>query len=91
MWFVWVAATLAGHVFGQALGDPTVFGIDFMLAAFFTAMAVTFWTRARNPTPFLVAILVAIVVERLVPGPWYILLGALGGSLAGALRHARPR
>jgi predicted branched-subunit amino acid permease len=91
MWSVWLAATLAGHVFGQVLGDPRRFAIDFMLAAFFTAMAVTFWSRARNPAPFLVAILVAVVVQRLVPGPWYILLGALAGSLAGAFRHARTR
>ena len=29
----------------------------------------------------------AIIVERTLSGPWYILGGALAGSLAGALRH----
>jgi predicted branched-subunit amino acid permease len=86
MWIVWVSATVAGHGFGQALGDPRRFGIDFMLAAFFTAMAVSLWRRARRTAPLLVAVAVAIVVERTLAGPWYILVGALAGSLAGAFR-----
>ena len=32
---------------------------------------------------------VALVMERYVPGTWYILGGALAGSLVGALRHVR--
>jgi predicted branched-subunit amino acid permease len=91
MWMVWVAATMAGHAFGEILGDPKLFGVDFMLGAFFTAMAVTFWSRAKDLAPLFVAIIVAIAVEKILPGPWYILLGALAGSLAGAFRHARAR
>lgn len=89
MWLVWVAATMAGNGFGQILGDPKRFGIDFMLAAFFTAMAVTFWRRAKEPAPLIVAVLAAIVTEKTLEGPWYILVGALAGSLAGVFRHAR--
>lgn len=87
LWFFWVGATAIGHVFGQALGDPRIFGIDFMLAAFFTTMAVAFFQRAGGVVPLVVGMAAAIVIERTVPGPWYILGGALAGSLAGALRH----
>ena len=49
-------------------------------------MAVGFFrARAASP-PLIVAIVVAVVVQKLVPGPWYLFAGALAGSLAGALR-----
>lgn len=90
LWFVWAAATAAGSVFGQILGDPKRFGVDFMLAAFFATMAVSFFRQARGILPLIVGVVAAIIVERLVAGPWYILAGALAGSLAGAIRHDDP-
>ena len=84
----WTASTVAGHLFGQILGDPRRFGIDFLLAAFFAVMAVGFFRTARNIAPLIVAIAVAILVQKLVAGPWYLFAGALAGSLAGAL-HVR--
>lgn len=90
MWIVWVVTTAAGSMFGQILGDPKRFGIDFMLIAFFATMAVVFLRQSRGPLPLIVGIGVAVVVERLIAGPWYILAGALAGSLAGAVRHGHP-
>lgn len=87
LWLVWVGATAAGYIFGQALGDPRRFGVDFMVAAFFASMAVAFVRRAGDVAPLLVGMAAAIVIERTVPGPWYILGGAMAGSLVGALRH----
>lgn len=90
MWLVWVGSTAAGHLFGQVLGRPERFGFDFMLAAFFASMAVAFIRRARDMSPLIAGIATAIVVEQAVSGPWYILAGALAGSLVGAWRHADP-
>ncbi len=90
MWVVWVVSTMAGSAFGQLLADPKAFGVDFMLAAFFAAAGVTFWKRARPVAPLIVSVLVAILVQKTVPGPWYILVGALAGSLAGvAVKRGR--
>ncbi|MBC7859304.1 MAG: AzlC family ABC transporter permease [Burkholderiaceae bacterium] len=91
MWFIWVPATLAGHSFGALLGDPERLGIDFLIAAFFAAIAVTFF-RAGGATalPLVVGVVVAVSVERLAPGPWYMMAGALAGSIVGGLRHV-PR
>jgi 4-azaleucine resistance transporter AzlC len=86
MFVPWIAASVAGHLFGQVLGDPRRLGIDFMLAAFFATMAVGFFRSARSVAPLVVAIAVAIAVEKMVAGPWYLFAGALAGSLAGALR-----
>jgi 4-azaleucine resistance transporter AzlC len=87
MWAAWVASTAAGHLFGQVLGDPARFGVDFILPAFFATMAVAFVRRRRDALPLVAGIAVAIAVERLVAGPWYILAGALAGSFVGALHH----
>jgi predicted branched-subunit amino acid permease len=87
MWLTWVGSTAAGHGFGQVLGDPARFGIDFMLAAFFATMAVAFFRRSASLLPFGVGVMVAIVVERLTAGPWYILAGAAAGSAAAAFLH----
>jgi predicted branched-subunit amino acid permease len=87
MWGTWVASTMAGHGFGQILGEPRALGVDFVLAAFFTTAAVTFWRKAKTVLPLFVAAAVAVLAERLLHGPWYILIGALAGSLAGAWRR----
>jgi predicted branched-subunit amino acid permease len=62
-----------------------------MLAAFFATMAVAFFRAGRDTRPLLVAMPVAVIVDRLVTGPWYIFAGALAGSLAGAWWHVRSR
>jgi 4-azaleucine resistance transporter AzlC len=89
MWLTWVASTAAGHVFGQVLGRPERFGIDFMLAAFFATIAVAFVRKPRDLWPLLAGVVTAVVVDRLVAGPWYIIAGAIVGSFAGMLRHGR--
>lgn len=86
-WFAWVGGTVAGHTFGSLLGDPQRLGLDFMLGAFFAALAVGFFKSRTAVLPLIVGIAVAVPVERWVPGPWYILAGALAGAIAGGLVH----
>lgn len=90
LWLVWIGTTIAGHAFGRVLGDPTRFGIDFMLAAFFAAMAVIFVRKSSAILPLVIGAAVAIVVQRVTEGPWYILAGAVAGSAAGAMRRVDP-
>lgn len=86
MWLVWVASTGVGHAFGRFLGDPKRLGLDFFLAAFFATMMVAFLKKPKDAMPFVVGAFVAIAVNLAVSGPWYIFVGALGGSLVGVLR-----
>jgi predicted branched-subunit amino acid permease len=87
MWLSWIVSTAAGHGFGRVLGDPAKYGVDFMLAAFFAAIAVAFFRRGGSLLPFGVGATAAILVERLTAGPWYILAGAAAGSAAVAILH----
>lgn len=91
MWVVWISATTAGNLFGRALSHPERFGVDFILVAFFAVMVPAFLRRRRDLAPLLVAVAAALLVERLIDGPFYIMAGAMAGSLAGALRFRDAR
>ncbi|QQR36896.1 AzlC family ABC transporter permease [Devosia oryziradicis] len=89
---VWMASTVTGHVLGSAIDDPTKYGLDFAFTATFLALLLGMWKGRADLVPWIVGALAAIVSARLVPGSWYILIGGLVGSFAGALfdrlRHA---
>ena len=64
--------------------DPKRFGFDLMLPIFFAAMFVPLWRGARRATGWAIAGVVALVVSYVVPGWWFIVIGALAGSIVGA-------
>lgn len=86
---IWTVATAVGHAFGGLVGDPRRLGLDFVITAFFVGMAVSFWRGRSDLLPIAVSAAAALVVEKFTTGPWYIVAGALAGSLVAALRY-RP-
>lgn len=80
---VWVLGTIPGYVLNASLANPRVFGLDMVMAAFFAAMLVPAWRGTRRAIPWVVAGVVAVTVEWLVQGWWFIIAGALAGSIAG--------
>jgi 4-azaleucine resistance transporter AzlC len=89
LFLFWNTGTILGRVFGEMLPDLNRYGIDFLGTAFFVALLAGFWRGRGDLIPWIVAAAVALVMERYVPGTWYILGGALAGSLVGAWRHVR--
>jgi 4-azaleucine resistance transporter AzlC len=90
VWSFWVVSTALGALAGGAIGDPESFGIDFILAAVFVALAVELWEGASNSlVPWLVALSVALVSSELLPGQWYILLGGFAAAGVEVIRHGR--
>jgi predicted branched-subunit amino acid permease len=85
MWATWVPATAAGHLLGTWIGDITRFGLDVVLPAFFVVMLVPMWRGAAAAVPWAVAGLTALLVAALVPGWWFIVAGAIAGSVIGGL------
>jgi predicted branched-subunit amino acid permease len=57
----------------------------FVFPAFFAAMLVPAWCGLAFAVPWLVAGAVAVIVERLVGGWWFIIAGALSGALTAGL------
>jgi predicted branched-subunit amino acid permease len=83
--FVWMASTVAGVVFSNWLTNPRAFGIDLLLPIFFATLLIPAWRGPRRAVPWLVAGLVAVVVQWLVAGYWYIIAGAVSGALSAGL------
>ena len=89
MYASWVTSTALGHALGQVIPDPRRFGIDFVLLAFFTIVAVGVWRGKRDLAPLAAAVAAALITNRYVPGHWYILAGGLAGSLTAAMKVDR--
>ena len=85
----WVAATALGASTGSLIDDPAALGLDFTFTAVFLTLLAGFWRGPTVLAPWLLAAAVALVVEQLVDGPWYILAGGLAGSGFGAWRGDR--
>jgi predicted branched-subunit amino acid permease len=83
IWAVWVAAVVPGYLLGAFISDPKRFGIDLMLPIFFAAMLVQIWRGPRRAVGWAVAGGVALAAAQLVPGWWFIVIGAVAGSIVG--------
>jgi 4-azaleucine resistance transporter AzlC len=84
----WLSGTIIGHLAGAAVKNPAQWGLDFAFVAVFAALLVGMWKGKGDLLPWIVAAMVAVAAAHWLPGEWYILLGALAGSLTGALRYA---
>lgn len=88
MWVIWTLATIPGHALGHLLTDPKRFAIDMVMPLTFTAMSVGLFRLRRDRLAWPVAAGVAVVTAQLADGYWFIVTGALAGSLAaGVLRE----
>lgn len=87
MWLVWVVTTGIGHYAGSALRPPPGHPVFFAALAVFVSMLAGMWRGRRDVLPWLVAAAVSVTVARLLPGTfWYIIAGALAGSVVGGWR-----
>ncbi len=83
LFFAWMGAVAAGHAASGLAADPRRFGIDLIMPIFFAAMLTPLWRGARRALAWVVAGGVALVVEHVFGGWWFVVAGALAGSIAG--------
>lgn len=87
LWAVWTLATIPGHMAGLVLAEPRRFGLDLIMPIIFTIMAVGLFKRARDAMVWPIAAGFAVAASLALDGFWFIIVGAVAGSLAaGALR-----
>lgn len=79
----WLGSTAAGHLLGALVTNPQAIGLDTVMPVFFVAMLVPLWRGATRAIPWIVAGAVALIVQYLAGGWWYIVAGSLAGSIAG--------
>jgi predicted branched-subunit amino acid permease len=85
LWAIWTIATAPGWFLGALIDDPKRFGLDLILPIFFAMMIVPLWRGGRDKLGWAVTAVVAVGVHLLAGGYWFIVAGALAGSLTAAL------
>lgn len=80
----WVLSCTAGRFAGALIGEPVRWGLDFAFTASFLALLTSMWRGRSSALPLAVAAGTALLAERLLPGAWFIVVGGLCGSVAGA-------
>jgi 4-azaleucine resistance transporter AzlC len=88
-WLLWIGSCVPGYLLGALVTDPKRFGLDVIMPAFFVVMLVPLWRGARRAVPWAIAGAVALTVAQLVPGWWFIIAGAIAGSVAGGFLDER--
>lgn len=85
MYGAWFTGSATGYLAGAAIGDLSRWGLDFAITAVFTALLIGMWRGKTDLWPWTVSGAVAIATWHFLPGTWYILCGAVAGSVTGAL------
>jgi len=86
---VWQATCFAGTRIGNVIGDPALWGFDFVFTAVFVTLVFGFWHVDRRLSPIVASAAAALAAERFLPGSWYILIGGIAGVVA-AIATFRP-
>jgi len=79
----WVGASCLGYIGGTLIADPRRYGIDLVMPIFFAAMLIPLWRGPRPAIAWVVAGVVAVTVHQLAGGWWFIVAGAIAGSVVG--------
>ena len=85
LWVVWAGSTTLGGIIGPALGDVTRFGFDMAFPAVFLVMLSGMWKGTQTAYPWLVSLIFAAGASILLPGAWYVPIGAVSGVLCSYL------
>ncbi len=83
LWATWVISTVPGYLVGELIADPRRFGLDLVMPCVFVAILVPLWRGPLRAIPWAVAGAVALAAAQLVPGWWFVIIGALAGCIAG--------
>lgn len=89
LWLTWVPSSVAGTLAGDVSWLVRDWGLAYLTTAFFVALLAGLWRGRGDLLPWAVAAAVALLVKAVLPGTWYVLAGALAGSLLGAFLALR--
>ncbi len=89
-WSMWVATSALGFVLGAAISPAPGHPLFFAALAVFVVMLAQMWRGTGDVLPWLIAAGVSTAVAWLLPGTfWYIVAGALTGSVIAGVRDQR--
>jgi 4-azaleucine resistance transporter AzlC len=88
MYLGWTTSSFVGALVGRTLGDSKALGFDFVFSAIFIGILSGFWKGSKTGIVIVTSGLLAAVASSLLPGAWYIIVGAVSGSAIAAALHA---
>ncbi|MES2907515.1 MAG: AzlC family ABC transporter permease [Pseudomonadota bacterium] len=86
MWMFSFISFAPGWWIGSAITDFKRYGLDLFMLMFFASISVPLWKGVAHARPWMAAAVVAAIAYFILPGSYYIVIGALAGSLTGALQ-----
>lgn len=81
----WLTSTVAGALLGSLVADPARYGLDVVFAAVFVVLIAGLWRGRGDLLPWAASGGAAVVAYSLIPGSWYIFIGAVVGIAAAAI------
>jgi len=89
-WVMWVSSSVVGYGLAEVVRPPPGHPLFFAALAVFVALLAHMWRGRIDLVPWVVAAVVSTIVAQLLPGTfWYIVAGALAGSIVGGVRDER--
>jgi len=86
---MWMAAVTVGYSLGALVPDPKPIALDLVMPIFFAAMLVPLWRGPSRAIPWVVAGIVALLVQYFVGGWWHVIAGSIAGIVAGGFVNER--
>jgi 4-azaleucine resistance transporter AzlC len=89
-WTMWVASSVLGFALAEVVRPVPGHPLFFAALAVFVALLTSMWRGRIDLLPWMVAAVVSTIVAQLLPGTfWYIVAGALAGSVVAGVRDER--
>lgn len=80
----WPFWCLIGALVGGLIDDPARYGADFMFVAMFLCLIRGMWQGRISLVAVGASTVAGLAAQQLLPGHWYIFIGAVSGMLAAA-------
>lgn len=77
----WLSGCVLGYMVSGSLPRPETLGLDFAFTAAFISLAVGLWQGNRDIKPWTIAALCSVLSSYAIPGQWYIIIGAISGTV----------
>lgn len=85
----WSLGTIIGYTLGEFINDPSKYGLDFAFVAIFSALTFNMYKGKDDLIPWCITALCAVISEYFIPGKFYIIVGAICGSISAVYLHKR--
>jgi predicted branched-subunit amino acid permease len=83
--FFWTVSAVPGYLLAERIADPKTYGVDLLVPAFFAALLVPWYRSVPRAIPWVISGIVAVVVDWLTPGYWFMIAGAVAGCVSAVL------